>query len=101
MLSATLWVTMMEMGHRNSRGASIQSRISPNRELGCAEPGLPSAAASPPRHRQLGRRIRLFQAVAQAPYGDDAHAAVLDLLTQAVHVDLDGVAGDFLAPAAQ
>jgi len=44
---------------------------------------------------------RLLQAVAQPAHGDDAHAAGLQFLPQPVHVDLDGVARDFLAPLAQ
>jgi hypothetical protein len=42
-----------------------------------------------------------FQAVAQPAHGGDADGPLLDLLAQAVDVDLDGVVADLFAPLAQ
>src|SRR5688572_18395055 len=56
------------------------------------------------RHVCRGRIISsggLFETVAEAAYRDDAHAAGLKFLPQAVDVDLDGVARDLLAPLAE
>src|SRR5688500_16397244 len=51
----------------------------------------------------LTRRLRaiLLEAVAQPAHGDDAHAARLELLAQAMDVYLDGVGRHLLAPFAQ
>src|SRR5918999_3429599 len=77
-------VATTESGQRMMSGASSQSRISTSRLSGCALAG-----------------VRFFKAVAEAAHGDNAHAAGLELLAQAMHVDLDGVGRDFLAPLAK
>ncbi|AOJ76032.1 hypothetical protein WJ35_13830 [Burkholderia ubonensis] len=53
--------------------------------------------------RRVGRRGGgdFLEAVAEPAHGGDSHAARLDLLAQPVHVDLDRVVADFLAPFAQ
>src|SRR5690554_6710723 len=98
MLSATLCVKMMEIGHSTSSGASSQSSISPNSELGGCGRSLGVARESGLRRRSL---ITLLQAVAETAHGHDAQIAVLELLAQAVHIDLDGIVRHLLAPAAQ
>src|ERR687896_1240727 len=77
-------VATTESGQRMMSGASSQSRISTSRLSGCALAG-----------------VRFFKAVAEAAHGDDAHAAGLELLAQAMHVHLDRVGRDLLAPFAQ
>src|ERR671914_3092126 len=76
-------VATTDSGHRMMSGASSQSRISTSRLSGCALAG-----------------VRFFKAVAEAAHGDDAHAAGLELLAQAMHVHLDRVGRDLLAPFA-
>src|SRR5882672_3107765 len=57
------------------------------------------------RSRILAARASLFrcglETVADAAHGRNPDAARLQLLAQAVHVHLDRIAADFLAPSAQ
>src|SRR6185295_10758030 len=82
----------------NQRHADFQSAALPTELLGRGNASrIPDAICR-------GRIISsggLLEAVAEAAHGHDAHAARLELLAQAVHVDLDGVARNFLAPLAQ
>ena len=122
---ATSQVSATLIGHSSSSGASIQSRISPNSERCSRRNGLRPRGRSPRRRscvdRASGRAgaasrhgvgpaaaaggsaagSRIFQAVAEAAHGGDADRALLDLLAQAVDVDLDRVVADLLAPFAQ
>src|SRR5688572_17451668 len=65
-------------------GASSQSRFSTRRLSGLVVAG-----------------VRLFKAVTEPAHRDDAYAARLELLAQAVHVNLDRVGRHFLAPFAK
>jgi hypothetical protein len=57
--------------------------------------GVPSLGAG-------ARGFRIFlQAIAQPAHGGDADAADLDFFAQPVHIHLDGVVADLLAPFAQ
>src|SRR5438093_13361985 len=125
MFCATSQVMATLIGHSSSSGASIQSRISPNRER-CSEWAIhalsgvspqatqtPSSAAGPPQgeaRAPWGRgaagdaglsTLYFLQAVAEATHGGDADRPLLDLLAQAVDVDLDRVVADLFAPLAQ
>src|SRR5262245_53148422 len=92
MLCATSQVSATLIGHSSSSGASIQSRISPNSER-CSRVAAATGAAT--------SGSDLLQAVAQAANRGDAHRPLLDLLAQAVDVDLDRVVADLFAPFAQ
>ena len=66
MLLATLWVTMMEIGHKTAAArASVEDLAEERVEV------LAVGVARVRRPAPLGDHIRLFQAVAQAPHGDD------------------------------
>lgn len=75
-------------GQTNSRGASIQSRISPNSERSVSDAWVGGLFAG-----------GALKAITQAANGRDLHAARLDFLAQAMDIDFDGVMADFLAPA--
>src|SRR5574343_1296159 len=77
-------------GQTKSRGASIQSRISPNSERSVSDVGGSGLLA-------LGS----LKAITQAANGGDPDAARLDFLAQPMDVDFDGVVADFFAPAAE
>src|SRR5687767_6892025 len=97
---ATSQVSTTLIGHSSSSGASIQSRISPKRER-CSRRttgGMGSPRITPGPPSSAGD---LFEAIAKAAHGRDAHRSLLDLLAQPVDVDLDRVVADFLAPLAQ
>jgi hypothetical protein len=47
------------------------------------------------------RRARFLERVTQAAYRNDLRAARLDLFSKPMHIDLDRVIADFLAPLAQ
>src|SRR4051812_6830896 len=115
---ATSQVSATLIGHSRSSGASIQSRISPKRErcsCGMWTPAPGSRGPGPPAQRAVygggwsarPARVRgrsggdLLEAVAEAAHRRDADRTLLDLLAQAVDVDLDRVVADFLAPFAQ
>src|SRR5665647_3571984 len=99
MLCATSQVSARLTGQSSSSGVSIQSRISPNSDR-CSRWNIfkrrsfaaALAAFSVPH---------LLEAVAQAANGSDADRAFLDLLSQAVDVDLDRIGADLFAPLAQ
>src|SRR5512145_1419501 len=84
MVFAIQKVATTESGQRMMSGASSQSRISTSRLSGLVLAG-----------------VRLFKAVTQPANRDDAYAARLELLAQTVHVNLDRVGRDFLAPFAK
>src|SRR5574343_1543374 len=77
-------------GQTKSKGASIQSRISPNSERSVSDVDGRGLLA-------LGS----LKAITQAANGGYPDAARLNLLAQPMDVDLDGVVADFLAPAAE
>src|ERR1700687_221760 len=80
----------------NQRHTDFQSAALPTELLGRA--GVQKRV---PTGRRGLYRLGLFQAVAQTGDGDDAHAAGLELLAQTMHVHLDRVGRDFLAPLAK
>src|SRR5574343_910171 len=76
-------------GQTKSKRASIQSRISPNSER--------SVSAEAVGLLCLGS----LKAIAQAAHCRDLDPAGLQLLAQAMDINLDGIVADFLAPAAE
>src|SRR5580765_2295429 len=95
---ATSQVSTTLIGHNSSSGASIQSRISPNSER-CSRKAVSAGGGFEVRRCNLCGD--LLEAVAEAAHGGDPHRALLDLLAQPVHVDLDRVVADLFAPFAQ
>src|SRR5690606_38239197 len=85
-------------------GAASASRTGSGRIANAACPGAR-------RRWRCGRRRacsccgrcprRLLQTIAEAAYRQDAYAALLELLAQAMHVDFYRIGADFFAPFAE
>src|SRR3954452_8577848 len=95
MLCATSHVSARLTGHSSSSGVSIQSRISPNRER-CSRWKIFMGSGGAKRSTR-----DLLEAIAQAAHRGNADRALLDLLAQAMDVDLDRVVAHLFAPFAQ
>ena len=78
----------MLSGQTKSKGANIQSRISPNSERSVSETDEVALFA-----------LRSLKAVSKAADGGDLYATRLDFFAQSMNIDLDCVMADLFSPA--